>query len=276
MKKGMFILFAFALTLVACNKEDQVSVEDAITTSEDLATVQNIVQDTEDEIDAIVETTELETTPDLTTNECPVVTVTPEDGSFPRTVTIDYGTEGCEGPRGRLRKGQIIITQTDLLRVAGAVRTVTFSDFSIDEVALEGTKTITNNGLNDAGQPSLSREVSGAQITYPDGLQVSWEALHTLTQIGGVGTLPLIDNVFTIEGGSSGVNRNGVAFSATITTPLTKSKNCEWIESGVKEYTFGDRTRTLDYGAGSCENLATATFANGTTRTVRIRAWWRR
>jgi hypothetical protein len=273
MRNLMFILLAFTLTFVACNKDENLSPEEAITTSEDLTTVQNIVQDTEDEVDAIMEGVELETI--VTTDDCPTITVTPEDGSFPRTVTIDYGLEGCEGPRGRWRIGQIVVTQSDFMYNEGAVRTVTFVGFSIDDVQVAGTKTLTNNGLNADGFPSLTRTVEGAMLTFPNGTQVSWEANHTLTQIGGFNTNVVIDNVFEVTGGSSGVNRNGVAFSVTIIEPLIKSKNCPWIEAGVKEYTFGDRTRTLDYGAGSCENLATVTLANGNTRTIRIRPWWR-
>ncbi|MCI5081358.1 MAG: hypothetical protein MRY78_06705 [Saprospiraceae bacterium] len=272
MKKLMFSLIAFSLFLASCNKEEtQGTIEEGITTSEDLATLQNLTQDTEDEVDFYVDAVNTNT---LVTDECPLITVSPDDGSFPRTITIDYGTDGCEGPRGRTRKGQIIIEQTDSLRLEGAERTVTLQNFSIDEVAIEGTKYWTNNGFDASGNISISREVS-TSITYPNGDQASWEANHLLTQTAGGDTQAWMDNVYEISGGSSGTNRNGVAFSVSITQPLVKSKNCPWIQSGIKEFSFGDRNRTLDYGDGSCDNQAVVTYNNGQTRTIRIRAWWR-
>jgi hypothetical protein len=154
------------------------------------------------------------------------------------------------------------------------VRTVSLQDFSIDDVAIEGTKTWTNQGYDEDGNVSITRQVNKT-ITYPDETQASWEADHTLSQIEGADTEAWMDNVYQITGGSSGINRNGVAFSATITAPLTKNKFCRWIQSGVKEYTFGEYSRTLDYGNGTCDNKAEVTFANGQTRIIRIRAWWR-
>lgn len=273
MRKVLLIVFAFALFFTACNKDENLNPTEDYTTSEDLATVQNIVQDTEDEVDAIIEGVDTETPP--TTGDCPTITVSPEGGSFPRTVTIDYGIDGCEGPRGHIRKGIIVVTQTDFMINAGAVRTVTFENFSIDDVQVEGTKTLTNNGLNTDGNPSLTRTVADAQLTFPNGSQITWNANHTLTQIDGANTLIVRDNVFEITGGSSGINRVGNAFTVTIIEPLIKSKTCAFIEKGVKEYTVEDRTRTLDYGEGSCDNIATVALANGNTHTVRIRAWWR-
>lgn len=272
MKKVLFSFVALSIFFASCNKETQQEIiEESVTTSEDIAALENLTQDTEDEVDMIID--EINTN-SLVTNECPTVTVTPDDGSFPRTVTIDYGTDGCEGPNGRIRKGQIIVTQTDFMRIGGAVRTVSLQDFSIDDVAIEGTKTWTNQGYDEDGNVSITRQVSKT-ITYPDGTQASWEVNHTLSQIEGADTEAWMDNVYQITGGSSGINRNGVAFSATITEPLTKNKFCRWIQSGVKEYTFGEYARTLDYGDGTCDNKAEVTFANGQTRIIRIRAWWR-
>lgn len=273
MKKVLFSLVALSFFFASCNKDSaQEIIEEGTTTSEDLATLQNLTQDTEDEVDAIVDA--LNTNTLNTEGPCPIVTVSPDDGSFPRTLTIDYGTEGCEGPYGRIRKGQIIVEQSDFMRIGGAVRTINLQNFSVDNVGIEGSKSWTNNGYDNDGNISLAREVS-ISISYPDGTQANWNAAHTLSQIEGADTEAWMDNVYQVTGNSSGVNRNGVAFSVSIIEPLTKNKFCRWIQSGVKEYTFGEFTRILDYGDGTCDNIATVTYNNGQTRPIRIKAWWR-
>lgn len=280
MKKLLLTLATvFALTLVftACNKNNDdtdVALTKDVTTTEDLATAQDLFQSTEDEIDY-----ELEERGPTGPNGpvCPTVTVSPTDGSFPRTVTIDYGTDGCEGPDGRVRRGQIVVTQTDSMRNAGAVRVATLVDFYVDDAHLQGTKTWANQGFDAEGNVTLTRTVEGASITFPDGDVITWQANHTITQIAGGATPQRFDDVVQITGNSSGVNRNGVAFSNIISDadPLIKRKSCPWVESGTMEMTVGDRTRSINYGDGVCDRFAFLTLNNGQTIRIHIRNWWR-
>lgn len=273
MKKQFLLfaaIFAFALAFTACEKNDSDTVtntDEALATSEEETTAMNLFQDTEDEVDYEIETRD-------PSDDCPVITVSPDDGSFPRTITIDYGTDGCVGLHGRVRRGVIIVTLTDSLKNPGAVRTVTFDNFFVDDAQIQGVKTLTNEGLNAEGLPTFSRTVEDASITFPNGDVTSWEASHTIVTIEGYNTPQFMDNVMEVSGGSSGVNRRGVPFSVEITTPLVKSKSCPWIESGVKAITVNGIIRTIDYGDGTCDRIATLTFPNGFSRDILIRRWW--
>lgn len=272
--KNYFLLFAacFSLTLAftSCQKEEAEapSFEEDLVTNEDVTTAANLFQDTEDEVENQIETRGGGL-------DCPTVTITPDDGSFPRTITIDYGPDGCEGPRGRLRQGMIIVTQTDHMANPGATRTITFDHFFVDGVQVQGVKTLANQSAGADGNITFTRTVEGGSLTYPNGAVATWQASHRLTQTAGGGTPAMIDDVFEITGGSSGTNRNGVAFTVEITEPLVKSRACPWIESGIKTITINDRTRELDYGDGSCDRIAMVTYPNGFTREVLIRNWWR-
>ena len=269
MKKQMFILAAialFSLAFSSCEKEETPVADENVTTSEDLATMQNLMQDTEDELELQIEERD-------NTNDCPTVTVETTNGGFPKTYTIDYGN-GCEGPHGRVRQGQIIVTQTDTMRNAGAVRTATLVDFYVDGAHLQGTKTWANLGLNEDGKPAVSRTIEGASVTYPNGQMATWKAEHVLTQISGESTLTILDNTLEVSGSSSGVNRNGVSYSATIIEPLIKSKACPWIQQGVREVTYNNKTRTTDYGDGICDRFANVTLPNGITVTIVLHSWW--
>ena len=272
MKKHFWLFAAilvFTTFTTACEKNQADSPENPeLTTSEDALTAMNLFQDTEDEVDFQIETRD-------PADNCPTITITPNDGSFPRTITIDYGDVGCTGLHGRTRRGIIIVTLSDSLRIPGATRTVTFDNFFVDDAQIQGVKTLVNQGLNANGQPTVLRTVENASIIFPDGETISWNASHTITMIQGHNTLPVIDNVLQITGSASGINRQGNAYSAEITIPLIKRKNCPWIVSGQRTLNANNLSWSIDYGDGACDRIATMTLPNGNTRQVLIRRWWR-
>lgn len=271
MKKNLIFLFlplALALFFTACQKDQNDGADVQTNTSMDVLTAQDLIQDTEDEIDLILETRGPEQ------GDCPTVTITPGDGTFPRTVVIDFGTEGCEGPNGRVRKGIIQVVVTDTMINPGATRTATLIGFSVDDVQIEGTKTLENTGLNDLGQLTFTRTVADASLTFPNGDVAEWNAAHVMTRIEGADTPQRFDDVWQITGGSDGVNRQGQAFTAEITVPLVKPNACPWIVSGTRTVTVNNLSWSLDYGDGACDKIATLTRPNGTTKTVLIRRWW--
>ena len=276
MQKSIFGIYAllllFAFSFTACDKEqvDPIVEEDNITSEEDLATVSNLYQDTEDEVDLQIEA-RLNGDPDTT--GCPTVTFAQPKGTFPNTITIDFGVDGCVGPNGRVRKGKIVVQQSAELYQPGAMRTITPVGFSIDDVQIEGDKVWVNNGRNSAGQMFWTRTVD-AKFYFPNGDLAKWEANHTVTMIEGSTTLPLIDNVLEITGGSTGINRKGTHFEGKILIPLIKRKTCRWVESGERGVTANGKTRTLNYGDGSCEPFALVTFDNGTTKQIILKKWW--
>lgn len=283
MKNFAFLLLMFAgmsFAFTACNEDNEdtvdVTTEDLIST-EDLTTVEDLLQDAEDEIDQLIEdglvaNGEIEVRED----DCPSRTVVPADGTFPRTITIDYG-ESCTSPRGREKSGQIVIEQSAPMNEAGATRTTTFVEYFVDGVNLQGMGTLVNNGTDENNNPSFTSSHSHT-IIYPDGDEATWEGSHTRTQIAGSDTPRIFDDVFTTIGSSSGVNRNGFAYSATILEPIVKANRCPWIVNGIRQVSRNDKTATIDYGFGNedCDNKAQVTLPDGTTRVIRIEAWWRR
>jgi hypothetical protein len=254
----------------ACKKDETGTVaSEQIMAAEDQTSANDIYEDVDEQIDEAIETRG----GDPNGNTCPTVTIDPADGSYPRTMTIDFGTDGCTGVDGRVRKGQIVVNLTDTLTNIGAVRTATFVDFYVDGANVEGTRTLTNLGLNADGNLSFSRTVVGGNITYPNGDATSWEANHTMVLTEGANTPTWLDNVWEVSGSASGVTRNGKAFTSEITTPLVRKRVCRWTVSGVKNLTVDGKTITIDYGNGTCDRLAVVTGPNGHTKVIQIR-WW--
>ena len=262
-----FALLTAAFAFNACTKSDNVSEQDAmILTSEDIATNQDLSEEIDLDADMIIEERS-----GGGGGICPEVTSDTTLGIWPNTITIDFG-DGCEYPAGsgRILQGKIIIEQTGDRFTAGAMRTKTFEDFFINDVQVEGSKTWTNNGKDADNNWSYTKDAD-MSITFEDGSSNSWTHTHTSTLIEGGETLTHFDNVWSTTGSSSGINRNGVAYSATITEPLIKKAVCRWISAGVIEFTRDDKTASLNFGNGTCDRFGQLTLDDGNTFTIRLR-----
>jgi hypothetical protein len=178
--------------------------------------------------------------------------------AMPRTMLIDLGNDDCTGVDGISRRGRLFVTFTGPYGEPGTVITITPQDYHVNGHLVQGSKTVTNGGTNAQGQTTFSVAVNGS-VTAPDG---SWTSTHnyqrTRTWIAGEGTPHLLDDVYLITGGGSGVGRAGNAFTVAITTPLRVQLSCPWIVSGVQEITpQGRATRIIDFGNGACDNQVT-------------------
>jgi len=131
------------------------------------------------------------------------------------------------------------------------------------------TKTLTNLGKNAAGNLHFAIVVTNATLKLDSDKQITWSANRDREWIQG-DTTTTDDDIFYTTGGSTGIDRNGLPFTVEITNALRRNADCEWVVSGTKKITHGaNPTRTLDYGDGSCDNIATVTV-NGQTTTIHI------
>jgi hypothetical protein len=202
---------------------------------------------------------------------CFTLTITPlQMGVFPKTVTIDFGT-GCLGRDGKTRKGKIVTVYTGRLVVPGSSATTTFVDYYVDSAKIQGTHTLTNQSTS-AGE-SFNVKVQNGKITVPSGNYIAWNKNKTWTKIGGSSTpLILADDVFSITGVTNGTvsyNGNTVQWSTEILQPLIRKFICRWIVEGQKRITRNGHTGVIDYGNGTCDNLATLSI-NGNTFNITL------
>lgn len=192
------------------------------------------------------------------------VTVSPEDGSFPKTVTIDFGANGSIGLDGRFRKGKIVLHYTAPIRESGAVLTVTLVDYKTGRISVEGTKVITN--LSAGGNIKYSVQVTDGKVTFPNGRGYAYQKMKYVTQVAGGATSQLSDDVFEIEGSSQTNFNNGVIVKLNTDTPLVKKIGCPWISAGVLNIKVNDFALALDYAFpanGDCDNKALLSWNAG-------------
>lgn len=251
------------LSLNACNKDGDKELIQAA--AQDLAEAEDLFSQDDLDMDMAVEDRG-------GSADCPTVTPANPWGVWPNTIAIDYGPDGCTRADGRVVKGKVIVTQSAPLWTANCTRNITYENYFVDDVQIEGSRTWINNGLNAEGQWNFTRNIQGMKLSYPDGTSITWNRSNTVTLIAG-GNTPniLIDDVWSSVGEAGGTNRKGESFSAQIVKPLIKRNNCRWISEGVIELTRGGASGTLDYGAGLCDRFATLTTAGGDAYTVRLR-----
>ncbi|HWH63104.1 MAG TPA: hypothetical protein VNS50_07505 [Ginsengibacter sp.] len=209
-------------------------------------------------------------TPDSATSRCFTVTVVPHIAhQFPKTVTIDFGTEGCLGKDGKLRKGKIVTIYTGPMAIPGSTTSTTFVDYFVDSFKIEGTHTVENTSLSNKAQWTV-KVIDGKITNINNGNWRKWSSFKVHTQVDGNGT-PLypLDDKFEITGHSSGSNSNGNSWTAEIVNPLIKKFTCPWRVKGTVNITRNNTTAVLDYGDGTCDDKATVTI-NGVTHIITL------
>ena len=257
------LLLLALLLLAACRKEKETDPIDLdFSSASDNARAEDAFNDILAQVDKAVDDNGL--------REACDPTVTFDTLGTPRTIMLDFGTENCTANNGRLRRGRIMVSYTGRYREVGTVITITPQNYHVNNNLVEGSKTVTNLGPNEAGHLQYNVVVNGT-LTAADG---SWTATHsaqrTRTWIEGQDTAPLSDDVYLITGNGSGVNRNGVAYTAAITTALRVALNCPFITQGAVTITPANRPpRIIDYGTSACDANFSVTV-NGQTFNVTI------
>jgi hypothetical protein len=190
-------------------------------------------------------------------------TIIVDTTAWPRTILIDFGQDQCVGEDGRVRNGQIMVSFTGRYRDEGTVITVTPQNYKVNGYELEGTKVITNLGTNSQGFLHYSIAVDGS-ITAPGNIwTTSWTSSRVRTWVAGSSTLTPWDDAYEITGSASGINRNGIAYNMSITTPLRAEIICPWLVSGVITITPEENeARVVDFGSGDCNNGFTVTIGD--------------
>lgn len=201
------------------------------------------------------------------------VTKTVEMDGTTRTITFDFG-EGCEFPNGHIVAGKIIISHEFDVDAMTMTVTQTYEGFTFNDVTVEGQNTIVRTGENENGNPQ-SVKTMDITMTWLDGETASRVGTKTREWTEGYDTREWGDNVFEITGNWTTTFKDGTVISATITKALKREMACRYIVSGIIELTKNDVTCTLDFGDGTCDNIAICTDADGieTEITLRKRGW---
>lgn len=260
----------------------------------------------------------------ITTDDGCEVTVTIDEAEVSganksRKVTIEFDGN-CTGQKtGRLRQGKIIsvvtvpqktqIVTTDgvsveidtpfNLQMPDAQRVVTFENYSVNGIKVEGTRLVENLADSITSVPKHGVSVTDGKLTYPanengEVATTTWSSERTREWADGttliqfpifangsvkafdvrVPDLNFFNDVFKVYGTSGGINREGNTYTMTIeeTTPIEIHTAC-WTDNvfmpvkGLVTVVSEGNTALVDYGDGTCDRVYTVTV-NGITYTV--------
>lgn len=195
-------------------------------------------------------------------------TVTVDTTNDPRTITITYNGNSCNGERTRTGSVVISFAHDFRWRNANASVSITFHNLKVTRnsdgksITINGVRTITNvsGGLikDLATTDSIVHKIddTNMSITFDNGAQRTWETHMTrvFTYNNGI--------VITTTGNVSGQNRFGDNFTCTILEPLVVEQSCDFhLVSGEVQHIGPKVTTTITFGLDSSGNPITSCTA---------------
>ncbi|MBL7753864.1 MAG: hypothetical protein JNM44_05260 [Chitinophagaceae bacterium] len=185
-------------------------------------------------------------------------TLTHDEVSMPRSISIDFGATNCMCSDARYRRGKIIVSYTGTsYNDPGNVATINFENYFIDNNRIMGSVVMTNKGLNVDNQSHYNLEISGKMLREFLVDTIYWNAKRVRTWIQGEGTPVWGDDRYEIEGTGNGRSNQLGYYSSNIVQPLVKGYDCRYYPAGrIEMQPQGKTLRTIDFGDGNCDREA--------------------
>lgn len=265
------LLFSSVLFLTSCEKEvltDEMSADSVQKSAQ--------IDAASDEVDGIIEEAYItqENINGRSAYEAnaffpPCLTRTVVQNGLIRTVTLDFGT-GCDLPNGNHLSGITTIVYERNPTALSRTITFTYTNFTFNNIALSGGGTIVRV-LNNANNHPQSTATVNVTATFPDGHSVNRTGTKVREWIEGFSTPIWTDNVFLVTGNWTTTFSNGDINTGLVTTPLRREATCPFFVSGILQLSHNGNTGTLDFGTGTCDNVAIFTGPNGVQTTIQLR-----
>jgi hypothetical protein len=206
-----------------------------------------------------------------------VITITMDQASTPNVpkgeIVIDFG-DGCTDLLGNVRKGRMIINFSGRRFLPGSTVVTSFEGYSINDIALRGTRTLTNITASNVQAPKFQVQLVNGLAVWPDGTEATREHCFVREWIRAANPLSdamVVTQCADEDVAASGVNRRGRAYRMVIVEPLVYKRGCPIAVSGIKQFTdvASGKVITVDYGDGTCDRIITITV-DGNSRNVNV------
>lgn len=276
----LFALFVFSF--LSCKKNDNPNTQPIQQTTQGL--LMNAVNLASDATN--LQTTDMEDilSADSST-DCKTVTFDTSATVYPHTKTVDYGTTGCMGTDGLMRKGKritIFYADINTAPIGTMISQTTYDSYYVNDISISGT---VNTYIDSSSTTDtlITKVVTNRTLADGNGDQKTVTGTNYWKRISGGNTPNKHDDVYQITGGSSGTETlNGTTemtwtSQTDATNPVIKPESCEYRTQGAIDIQLqvtngGNETYTehLDYGSGTCDNTATLSINNGTPTEVTL------
>ncbi len=258
--KGLLAIAALTVLTTSCSKNEDTADEASLDLTAEQTTLSAEADRSADEVFNLIEIAyaEQEEEAGRTTSLFPdCVTITISSENEVTFVTYDFGL-GCEIGSGAIVSGTLRLTYGPLV---AATRTITFSfeNFGYNNKGIAGGGTIYRERNNANGNPA-STVNKDLQVTMQNGVVASVTGTRSAEWIEGFASGTWTDNVFLITGDRDIAFSSGFNHDLLVLEALRRESTCDYFVSGVLEVTRNNGTGTLDYGDGTCDNLAVLTI----------------
>ncbi len=269
LKTGALFLMGISILFTSCSQDDTETNEENATAA---ITAENAEQTTEAEIAsdglfnlmdiAYAEQEEEEGRNSSYFSSCVTITVSMQNGV--KFVTLNFG-QACQLPNGDIVSGILYLTYNP--SQAGTV-TITYDleNFAYNNKFIAGGGSLFRERNNASGNPQHTVN-HDLEVTLPNGVVVTLDGTRVSEWIEGVGSGTWEDNVFLVTGNRDIDVSTGFSHYAIVIEPLRREATCPHFVSGTVEITRNNGTGILDFGDGTCDNIATLTV-NGETYTI--------
>lgn len=267
---GLITVVAFVL--ISCEKENTSLISDELLqVSEDDALATTIFDDVYEDVENALTSLQLKSTDAMM---CRSVDFEWKDDTLIVTITYNGDCLYEFNNKQHWKSGKIIIKRTGgRYYKAGSTKIITFEDYYVDSVKVEGTKTIVSQGYSsDSTSVTFDITLEGGKLTFPDGIFMTRNAEKT--RVMYLDERGVVDH-YLVNGTATGINILGDEYTRTL-IDLWIEPGCPFILSGtVMIEIVGKDPITIDYGEGTCDALAAVT-RNGETKEIRLRLRWHR
>jgi hypothetical protein len=192
-------------------------------------------------------------------------------------IGIDF-KDGCEDPRGNVRSGKINVHFEGRRFLPGSTLTITFENYVINGIILNGTRVLTNIGESTEAAPKFRVYLNGS-VKWPDNTTATREHCYEREWIRAAN--PVNDEWHVTQCANTdgwphdfaatGINRRGVEYEMVIESELVYRRGCPIAVKGVKQFIKVESGQVIivDYGDGDCDRAITMTV-DGTTRVTNV------
>ncbi|MBP2830780.1 hypothetical protein J8281_01155 [Aquimarina sp. U1-2] len=271
-------LFFLNLMLTSCQDDD--NTPETPTNQVTTATQYKDVETINSEINALVENvfnaeSGFGRNPGASVNKvsnCVIINTEAVENTQSIVITFE---DGCE-INGEAISGQIRITFEVILNTASTIDMIySLENVTYKDIAISGGATSTFSFESNTQNDSLTSNFginSSLVFAWTNGLTATSESnLVNETFIVTNTDVPSDFEFYTLNSGTSRTTfSNGDVYAVEITTPLRNEKNCAYTVSGRVATSQNSETTTLDFGDGTCDNIATQINSDGTETTIEL------
>ena len=264
-KNAIFIFATISLLFVGCETNEDGEAADAVSFSTENSTravqADNVAEGTFNILESGFVENEGVTAPSSRNlislfPSCTTITISANGNGG--TIILDFG-DSCTLNNGAVVSGVINIVYGPII---SGTRTInyTFEDYTYNGNIVAGGGEILREISNANGNPqSTVNEVITVSFPNSDVLATR-DGLRIIEWVQGSSSGTWTDNVYEISGNWDTTFNSGFSRSGTVTEVLVRRLSCLFVESGKLVIEQQGQTAEIDWGNGTCDNMATLTY----------------